>query len=138
MTNGSVIETINTPNPIDSGNFGKKVSLSSSGKIATSGPMEERIGWGYGEGFGNMYIFQAAQESLGTEAGVNYIYSTTTGDWTDTALTTTLKNPDLTNGGGDGLTAVDMYADRMLAGYTLAEDGSTTNVGRVYEYSLYD
>ena len=138
MTNGSIIETINTPNPIDTGFFGINVSLSSNGRLATAGSLEERIGWGSGQTFGNMYILQAAQESLGTEAGVNYIYSTTTGDWTDTALATTLKNPDLTNGGGDGLTAVDMYADRMLAGYTLAEDGSTTNVGRVYEYSLYD
>ena len=86
-----------------------------------------------------MSIYQAPQgPGAGSEAGTNYIYSTTSGDWTDTSLAATLPNPELTDGGGDGLTAIDMYADRLLAGYTLAEDGATTNVGRVYEYSLYD
>jgi len=136
LTDGSLLQTVNSVSQSGSGSDGFGSAVGYNGSTLVIGQ------YSYNDSqtdSGRAYIIDGGvQAPSGVEAGVNYIYSTTTGDWTDTALATTLKNPDLTNGGGDGLTAVDMYADRMLAGYTLAEDGSTTNVGRVYEYSLYD
>lgn len=137
LTDGSLLQTINSPAQTSGGfdRFGSALGYNGTTLIIGQSFYDDSSN----SNTGRAYIIDGGvQVPSGVEAGVNYIYSTTTGDWTDTALTTTLKNPDLTDGGGDGLTAVDMYADRMLAGYTLAEDGSTTNVGRVYEYSLYD
>lgn len=136
ITDGSLQATIDSPAQSGSGSDGFGSAVGYNGTTLAVGQSK------YDDSHtdsGRAYIIDGGVSTpAGVEAGVNYIYSTTTGDWTDTALSTTLKNPEMTDGGGDGLSSVDMYADRLLAGFTTAEDGSTVNVGRVYEYSLYD
>ena len=95
-----------------------------------------------GEGTGEqglIYIYQAPTGGpAGSSSGANYIFKTTDGTWTDTALCSTLANPDTTpeTADNDALSGIDLGNNRLLAGYSAA--GPNQGTGKVEEYDLYE
>lgn len=133
LTNGSNIKTLASTNPQNNGRFGEYVAMSDSGKFVIGA---------FGEGTGSqgrLYIYQAPSgDPLGSSSGANYIFKTTDGTWTDTALCSTLANPDTTpeTADNDALSGIDLGNDRFLAGYAAA--GPNQGTGKVEEYDLYE
>lgn len=132
LTTGSTVKVLTSPSPSNNGRFGAAVALSDSGTFVIGAYREA-------SNLGNLHIYEAALgEPPGSSSGANYIFKTTDGTWTDTALCSTLANPDTTpeTADNDALSGIDLGNDRFLAGYSAA--GPNQGTGKVEEYNLYE
>ena len=135
---GSTIKTFTSTTGNSGIFFGKSVGISSSGKVIV-GAETEKGGSSPLNNQGSITIFSAPSGApLGSSSGSNYIFKTTDGTWTDTALCSTLANPDTTpeTADDDLLSGISLGNDRLLAGYAAA--GSNQGTGKVEEYDLYE
>jgi hypothetical protein len=68
--------------------------------------------------------------------GVAYIFKTTTGDWTDTALLHTIANPDVYVSAGDRFGyAVAMHGDYAIVGAARESSADFLGTGRAYVFN---
>lgn len=113
VSTGNVVKTLTNPNNTADDVFGISVSI-----------------------HGNYLVVGA--RGVSSRSGKAYVYTTSSGNWSDASLLYTLSNPnDYGTTGADQFgTSVAINSDIILVGADMEDSASYSTIGRAYMYSL--